>query len=289
MKQYNILNLAYPDQSEIKYHISRFPDGQQDVNIIDPEGLYDVAEKARVKILSRFNSFKDLEIIACATKALRRLGVNHIVLFIPYLLGARSDRAFQLGGSSYLVDVIAPFINSLQFKKVITVDVHNPSTTAACIYNLHNISNTDLVYEALRSIYPPGVKENYYLISPDSGSFSKLYKLSEEIEYNQEMIVCNKVRTTEGKLTYINVPFDLKHTNSDLIIIDDICDGGATFLNIAKEIKKVGTHKGKIYLIVTHGIFSKGFPDLEQYFDGIFCTNSVKDIQATIVKQLNVF
>lgn len=59
----------------------------------------------------------------------------------------------------------------------------------------------------------------------------------------------------------------------------------------------------KIYLIVTHGIFSKGFDELAKYFDGIYCTNSVKDITDgtivntfsrhrqinSLVKQLNVF
>lgn len=55
-------------------------------------------------------------------------------------------------------------------------------------------------------------------------------------------------------------------------------DGGATFINIAKSIKEqISDYKGKIYLIVTHGIFSKGFEELGKYFNGIYCTNSYKD------------
>jgi ribose-phosphate pyrophosphokinase len=47
---------------------------------------------------------------------------------------------------------------------------------------------------------------------------------------------------------------------------------------------------GVVQLVVTHGIFSAGFELLEQYFDGIFTTNSIKDISETEkVKQLNVF
>ena len=51
----------------------------------------------------------------------------------------------------------------------------------------------------------------------------------------------------------------------------------------------------KIYLVVSHGIFSKGFKELSQYFDGIYCTNSYRDVandeygEITNVKQLNVF
>jgi len=79
----------------------------------------------------------------------------------------------------------------------------------------------------------------------------------------------------------------------DLIIIDDICDGGATFINIAKHFREnYGDLKGKIYLIVTHGIFSKGTTELGQYFDGIYTTNSYKNcnqLELMKVKQLNVF
>jgi ribose-phosphate pyrophosphokinase len=88
----------------------------------------------------------------------------------------------------------------------------------------------------------------------------------------------------------------------DIIIIDDICDGGATFINIAKEIQKqyeLTTPKPKIYLIVTHGIFSKGLEELGEYFESIYCTNSYQDyepdndgqdyIYPHLVKQLDVF
>ena len=40
------------------------------------------------------------------------------------------------------------------------------------------------------------------------------------------------------------------------VITDDICDGGATFIGIAKELRRLNCHK--VVLYVTHGIFSKG-------------------------------
>lgn len=45
-------------------------------------------------------------------------------------------------------------------------------------------------------------------------------------------------------------------------------------------------------LIVTHGIFSKGFGELQQYFDAIYTTNSYKQLNPDtqdFIKQLNVF
>lgn len=73
------------------HKVISFPDGQQDVVITGH-----IKKTEEVLIQSRFNSFKDLEVIICAANALRRLGVKERNLYIPYLLGARSDREFQI-------------------------------------------------------------------------------------------------------------------------------------------------------------------------------------------------
>lgn len=311
------LNLIDPENSDIKYKISQFPDGQQDIIIlgetsvsIEPAIYYDTLKKP-IKIKSRFNSFKDFELIICATKALLRLGVKEIHLYIPYLLGARSDRQFVEGGTSYLVDVIAPIINSLEFESVTVMDVHS-DVAAACIKNLKVIDNVELVKWATREICGvvsekgPNSQYPFVLISPDAGSLKKIYKVADAIGYKGDIITCSKDRDIDGKLTKVNVPSFYK--GKDVIIVDDICDGGATFINIAKIIKERNEKyphekhpNGKIYLIVTHGIFSKGFEELSKYFDGIYCTNSYSDLDSmipfiniskngnTFVKQLNIF
>ncbi len=265
----------YPEESEIKFKISHFPDGQQDLTITQYDDI-------NIEILSRFNSFKDLELIICATKALRRLGIKNISLYIPYLLGARSDRQFVEGGTSYLVDVIAPIINSLDFESVTVVDVHS-DVAAACIKNLRVIDNTEFVKSVVFNeiCFGPGFIDiekfnNLMLISPDAGALKKIYKVANAIGYKKDVIVCSKSRDEEGNLTKIKVPiFGHKTIQNDVIIIDDICDGGATFINIARELKDNGW-SGKIYLIVTHGIFSKLFKELSQYFDGIYTTDSIR-------------
>lgn len=62
-----ILNLVYPELSEIKYEVRKYPDGQQDVII--PSGLHEkfFLDSTEITIKSRLNSFKDLELILCAT------------------------------------------------------------------------------------------------------------------------------------------------------------------------------------------------------------------------------
>lgn len=111
-----ILNLVNPnDPLSIKYKISKFPDGQQSIQILEyPYITYDTLKYTteNIAISSRLNSFMDLEIILCATQALKEIGVKNISLHISYFLGGRSDRIFAEGGIHYIKHILAPIINS---------------------------------------------------------------------------------------------------------------------------------------------------------------------------------
>ena len=58
------------------------------------------------------------------------------------------------------------------------------------------------------------------------------------------------------------------------IISDDICDGGMTFIGIAKALRALNCEH--IVLYVTHGIFSKGLSVFDGLIDQIFTTTSFK-------------
>jgi ribose-phosphate pyrophosphokinase len=102
---------------------------------------------------------------------------------------------------------------------------------------------------------------------------------------------------------YTDVP--LVNINSDptvFVIVDDICDGGRTFIEVAKAIRKnrpTPIYQDKIFLVVSHGIFSNGLYELSKWVDGVWSTNSFSDIKAddfsdytvssNFLTQLNVF
>lgn len=308
------LNLVYPDKSDIKYKLIKFPDGQQNIDV-DPHSLFlkqSLFHKYNYcNIVSRLNNFSDLEIVICAVKALCILDIKQISLYAPYFLGSRSDRQFEKGGNNYLKEVICPIINSLNLSSITCLDPHS-YVLEACLNNFKSKDNSDIVQFAIRDIYGDPIFKEFdnksILISPDAGALHKIYQASAKIKYAGDIVTCSKERV-EGKIVKTNVPyFDL---TKDAIIIDDICDGGKTFTEIGKIIKE--RHEeydrinvsgqpphGKLYLIVSHGIFSKGYNELNRYFDGIYCTNSYKDILETEwdgdkkdiltnIKQLNLF
>jgi len=295
-----ILNLTDNFKSEIKFEISKFPDGQQSLNITKPQYITNTSAATDIfQIRSRLNSFADLELILCATQALRNKGVKNIELYVPYFLGGRSDRLFVEGGVNYLKQIITPIINSQGYSNVSVLDPHS-DVLEALISNFSKINNFRLVKFALEKIdNKDGAQSKIALVSPDAGAFKKIYDVATHFGI-EKIITATKVRDMKtGNILYTDVPGIDQHNKIKYVIVDDICDGGRTFIEIAKTIHNVRP-TAEIYLVVTHGIFSAGYDELNKYFSGIFTTNSIKDIDSVIadsygkinptgIRQLNVF
>lgn len=291
-----ILNLVDQKASHVSYKVSNFPDGQQTVDLIG-FNPYNITE---IQIKSRLNSFKDLELIICANQAIKNINPSiKVNLFVPYFLGARSDRKFNDGGTNYLKQVICPIINSQNFETVTVVDPHS-DVLEACLDNYRKVSNENLVRFALTNIdNRDGANTRTAFISPDAGALKKIYDLAKIFKVDN-ITTASKVRDIQtGNIVKTELPLMNLNGIEQFVIIDDICDGGRTFTELAKAIR-LQTDK-PIYLIVTHGIFSAGYEWLSNELDGIFCTNSFKDVNfltvkvqsrqqsETFVKQLNIF
>lgn len=299
-----ILNLSYPDKSEIKFRVDKFPDGQNQISIVERTCSREMGVYKPLEIKSRLNNFQDLELIICATKSLRNLGIKEIHLNVPYFCGSRSDRQFEEGGNNYLKQVICPIINSLNFESVTTLKPHS-DVLEAC---LNSFKKEDLSWKlvdcVIMDLLPDDAKlTDMCLISPDAGSYKWVNTIGREHGIN--VVPCFKERNVKtGEI--ISFQFTGVVEDKHCIILDDLIDGGKTFIEIAKYLKKMKA--ASIWLVIHHGIFSAGFAELSKYFDGIYCTNSYQDITTTgdvttvyqskfgavseenlIIRQLNVF
>ena len=65
-------------------------------------------------------------------------------------------------------------------------------------------------------------------------------------------------------------------TGKSVLIADDICDGGRTFIELAKVLKERGA--AHIHLHVTHGIFSKGKAVFEGLIDTVTSTYDYEEM-----------
>jgi ribose-phosphate pyrophosphokinase len=270
-----VLNLAYPENSQVEFKISKFPDGQQTIDLVNWSNIERYTDPVIIK--SRLNSFRDLELIICATQAVRNIKPNReIQLYVPYFLGSRSDRKFVEGGVNYLKQVICPIINNQNYSKVTVLDPHS-DVLEACLNNYEKVNNIHLVKWALSNIDNKNdAQERTMIVSPDAGALKKIYDVAKIFKINN-VVTAGKVRDiVTGNILKTELPTMNLDGIEQFVIIDDICDGGRTFIELAKVIREQ-TEK-PIYLIVTHGIFSAGLLELSKYFNGVYCTNSVKDI-----------
>jgi len=262
----------FSNQKEISYKSFTFSGGEPHIKI---GAEFNTNES--VTVTHRLNSFNDLGLLCVAVDALRRMGVKKIILFIPYFPAARQDRV-MVKGEALSVKVYADIINAMALDKVIVFDAHS-EVTPALVNNCEVIPNHTFIKEVLKII-----GQHVKLISPDGGALKKIYKVSEFLG-GVEVVECSKSRDVKtGKLSGFKV-YNEDLQGADCLIVDDICDGGGTFVGLAKELKN--KNAGKLYLAVSHGIFNKGFEVLD-CFDKIFTTNSFKDFDDDQVFQIQI-
>ncbi|WP_113637542.1 ribose-phosphate diphosphokinase [Nubsella zeaxanthinifaciens] len=249
------------DGQEISFEAFTFAGGEPHIKI-----LSNIPKQHSVTITQRINSFNDLGQLCLAVDALKRMDVLLQDLYIPYFPAARQDRV-MVPGEPLSVKVYADIINALNFKRVLVFDAHS-EVTPALINNCEVISNHDFIKTIISDL-----NEEVVLISPDGGALKKIYKLSEALG-GLEVVECSKSRNVKtGKLSGFKVYAD-DLAGKSCLIVDDICDGGGTFIGLAAELKN--KNAGKLYLAVSHGIFSKGFDELSTHFERIFTTDSIK-------------
>jgi ribose-phosphate pyrophosphokinase len=231
----------------------------------------------KVSIYARARNMDEFMQIPLTVDAVRRtVPSTPIDLVLPYFPGARQDRV-MVKGEPLTVKVFADIINSLDLEWVEILDPHSDVTPALinnCIVtNNHGFINS-VVGDIMRSLDAP---PRLNIVAPDAGAQKKIYKLMEYLHSinptkDMPLVKADKVRSVlDGKILSTEVhATDLMQ--DDCLIVDDICDGGRTFVELAKALKD--KNAGRLYLAVTHGIFSKGYDELLKHFDKIFTTTS---------------
>ena len=205
------------------------------------------------------------------------MGVEKVSLLLPYFPAARQDRV-MVQGEALTVKIYADLINAAQFEQVLILDPHS-EVTPALLNKVTVISNHQFVQKALAN------EKDYQLISPDGGTLKKVYKLAQFLG-GQAVIECSKMRDVKtGQLSGFKV-YAENLAGQTCVIVDDICDGGGTFLGLAKALK--AKQPGTLILVVTHGIFSKGLEELSAVFSKIYVTDAFRDIKKEKVIQFKI-
>lgn len=163
-------------------------------------------------------------------------------LKLPYLPYGRQDKEVS-NHNTFALRTFARLLNTLEFDQV---TIHDP----------HSQTALDLIERSV-AVYP--TEEVYRVFSetadlicyPDAGARTKYA----EVYAGLPFIYGEKVRHQEsGRITDYRLAGN--PAGKRILIVDDICDGGATFILLAQELRQKGATA--VSLFVSHGLFSRG-------------------------------
>jgi len=225
---------------------------------------------SHIEITTRLNNSAAFMQLAVTVDALQRQYGNQVAieLVAPYFPYARQDRVCN-AGEALGVAVMAKLINALNYQKVTIRDAHS-DVTPALINNVVNLPQAVLLarHQGLVDQLKAG---ELTLIAPDAGAAKKVHNLAKYFGGGIAVVQAEKVRdVATGEITHTAIFGDI--TNQDVLITDDICDGGRTFIELAKVLKQQGAKR--VSLFVTHGIFANGLAVFDGLIDAIYSTES---------------
>jgi len=276
MNKFEIYIITKFNRIKNDYKSFVFSGGEVQVKLYYNSSL-DVRNIEKIIITGNIKNSNDIMELLLLTDAIKREYLtDKIHLEIPYLPYSRQDRVCA-AGESLSLKVFADIVNSQNYKSVTTWDVHS-TVSLALINNIVEVPqeifvgglfNRNYFYNSDLNI------DNIVLVSPDAGALKKIYKTQQILKENNNISVpvveASKIRNVEnGEI--IDTTVNCEHIeNKDFLIVDDLVDGGMTFIKLSKKLKE--KTNGKIFLYVTHGIFSKGIEVFKNKIDNIFCPN----------------
>ena len=183
----------------------------------------------------------DISILIMTKKYLDDIFNNpKVTLRMKYVPYSRMDR--YIDGYMFSLKYFCKLINDLNFHKVIVLDPHSNMTTALLdrCFEINIDQYLDKVFEQVKNID--------YVFYPDKGSMDRYYKT---IKTRRPSFYGDKKRDLNtGKIISYEIVEYPDIQGKDILIIDDLCAFGGTFLLASEKLKEKGANN--IYLYVSH-------------------------------------
>jgi ribose-phosphate pyrophosphokinase len=238
-------------QDVIEVRPTIFPDGTSQVWKL---GIDKYANQT-VDILWEYETERELIWLIQLLHLLRNSRITVNELYIPYLPYARQDKMVcdDLTFARYTFDKIL-VENAQNVNQITTLDIHSP------LPGFDSKSPKKFIEEAIIHAKAD------VIVFPDNGARLRYQDKTMDFPY----LVLDKDRDqTTGVIKGLKLKDDCEETKSTLfkinvssrpvnfLIVDDICDGGMTFIKAAELLKTLHPVIN-IDLYVTHGIYSRG-------------------------------
>lgn len=237
------------------YKVIEFPDGELHLD------LEELNRKESVGIICRIINGNDLFLLMQLSDILKRQCVEVEVIQICYLMGMRCDRLFDIN-RPFTLGIISDVINSFGAKSVL---IHEPHSQRV----LNTIKNCAPIMCTMGLSQKLSQTNEYVLVAPDKGAKDRYSVLNIPV-------ICSKIRdVATGKLLEFSVEATTDVSGKDLLVIDDLCDGGGTFVGLAPKLRELKPKS--LSLLVTHAVQKQGIERVLTVYDKVFITDSYKD------------
>lgn len=256
----------FVDNKQINTNRIKFSDGAVSFNLEDFPAN---ADHVHIAVDSKYKVGELLDELCQLADAVGQTDYDGTAsLYLPYLPYARADRKFSEKGNRGLINFMY-MLTEIGIDKLITVDPHNEAALLQIADDVGIAVEFTTQQEAFRYTMSREHISPYdkwdYVVAPDNGAKSKA--LSCAAHFNLKLLECTKDRdVATGKLSNPVVPKRLD--GAKCLIVDDLCDGGYTFIQLAQELRKQGAISVSLY--VTHLIASKGLSVLTDYIDKVY-------------------
>lgn len=241
------------DQSlqDVSFELSIFPDQTSQVWKVQ---LPICSVSQTFQILWLFESESELFHVLQLARLLQKDFSGQVRLNIPYLPYARQDKEIQ-NQSTWALHLFADLLKTAGFSEITTFDQHS---------SLYFKSESAQKFH--ESVFIHDV-----VCFPDKGARARYPHL-----FKHPYVYFDKVRNQstgviEGLALQDN-SLDLR--DKKILIVDDLCDGGGTFIQAAQQLNKKSP--SQVDLCVSHGLFTKGLEALYQAgIKKVYTTNSL--------------
>jgi ribose-phosphate pyrophosphokinase len=176
-------------------------------------------------------------------------------VYVPYLPYARQDKAVE-NDSTFALHTFLKMLPYTYMDDWHFLDPHPAEIPFA-------------YYERYQPPFDAMVNNYDCVIFPDKGANAR-YDIK-----HPNIVTAEKVRDqATGHITHFDLPPLNMPSKGSVLVVDDLCDGGATFHILAKDIRKQVPFADSVTLYVTHGVFSRGVKDLLEDYTMIITTDS---------------
>lgn len=176
--------------------------------------------------------------------------VHSQFLHIPFMPYGRQDKS-PSNGSTFALFSLYRILTELNFTTITTLDIHSLRPFDCYLSDIMpNLVNVEPVKDIKKVIEKT---ECNLVCFPDIGALNRYNGIQGDLP-SCSFTKVRHPKTGYIEQLYLNELQDVK--GESVLIIDDIADGGMTFILTAKKLLDLGAKE--VHLYTTHGIYSKG-------------------------------